>query len=152
MGDIPDTDNMVSTIILSPSPGENLKPNTTFDVSVQLVGLHAGSFTNADATYYSAPQALVGGRITGHTHITIQNLGDSISPTQPPDPDTFAFFKGINDAGNGDGLLQATVTGGLEAGHYRVCTMASASNHQPVLMPIAQSVSPPLSSHPSTLR
>ncbi len=48
------------------------------------------------------------------------------------------FFKGINDAGNGKGLLQATVAGGLPAGNYRVCTLTSSSNHQPVIMPVAQ--------------
>lgn len=47
-------------------------------------------------------------------------------------------FQGINDAGNGRGLLSVAVTAGLPAGFYRVCTMNSASNHQPVLMPIAQ--------------
>lgn len=47
-------------------------------------------------------------------------------------------FQGINDAGNGNGLLSVAVTAGLPAGFYRVCTMNSASNHQPVLMPIAQ--------------
>lgn len=45
--------------------------------------------------------------------------------------------KGINDDGNGQGLLSATVTDGLPAGTYRVCTMNSASNHQPVLMPVS---------------
>ena len=45
---------------------------------------------------------------------------------------------GVNDAGNGNGLLKATVTGGLPAGNYRVCTMTGTSNHQPPLMPIAQ--------------
>jgi transcription initiation factor TFIID subunit 15 len=54
------------------------------------------------------------------------------------DATTFAFFKGINNAGDGNGLLSATVPGGLAAGNYRVCTMGSSSNHQPVLMPVAQ--------------
>jgi hypothetical protein len=48
------------------------------------------------------------------------------------------FFKGINDAGNGKSLLSADVTGGLPAGNYRVCSMSSSVNHQPVLMPVAQ--------------
>jgi hypothetical protein len=61
----------------------------------------------------------------------------SLNPSTPPDPTTFAFFKGIDDAGNGNGLLQAAVTGGLAAGTYRVCTMSSSSNHQPVLMPVS---------------
>jgi len=37
-----------------------------------------------------------------------------------------------------NGQLSVTVTGGLPAGLYRVCTMASAANHQSVLMPVAQ--------------
>jgi hypothetical protein len=139
MGKIPSTQNMISGIITSPKPGENIAANKDFTVSVQTKGLTAGSFTNAAATYYSAPQDLAGnGQIIGHTHLTVQDLGNSLAPTTAPDPAAFVFFKGVNDAGNGNGLLSATVTGGLPAGNYRVCSMTSASNHQPVLMPVAQ--------------
>lgn len=89
------------------------------------------------STYYAAPQFLQGGKIVGHTHVTVQKL-ESLNPTSPPDPAVFEFFKGINDVGDGNGNLQATVANGLPAGFYRVCTMSSASNHQPVLMPVAQ--------------
>jgi hypothetical protein len=34
----------------------------------------------------------------------VQDIGD-LQATTPPDPPTFAFFKGIDDAGNGQGLL-----------------------------------------------
>lgn len=81
MGDIPSTSNMVSSIITSPAPGENLEANADFTVQVQTQGLAAGSFTNPDTTYYAAPQALSGGEIVGHTHVTIQTLGNSLSPT-----------------------------------------------------------------------
>jgi hypothetical protein len=139
MGKIPSTANMISAIIVSPKPAENIAASQTFTISVQMKGLTAGSFTNAAATYYSAPQDLAGnGQVIGHTHVTVQDLGNSLEPTSPPDPVQFAFFKGINDAGNGNGLLSATVTGGLPAGNYRVCSMTSSSNHQPVLMPVAQ--------------
>ncbi|RDW77628.1 hypothetical protein BP6252_05681 [Coleophoma cylindrospora] len=138
MGKIPSSSNMISSIITNPGNNANIAANTDFDITVQTRGLAAGSFTNAQATYYSAPQDLNGkGQVIGHTHVTVQSLG-SLTTTTPPDPKTFAFFKGINDAGNGNGLLKATVTGGLPAGNYRVCTMTSASNHQPVLMPVAQ--------------
>ncbi|KAL1986382.1 hypothetical protein VTN96DRAFT_6461 [Rasamsonia emersonii] len=138
MGDIPSTENMISTVILNPQTGQDLPANQDFNVTLQVNGLQAGSFTNANTTYYAAPQALNSkGQIIGHTHVTIQNIG-SLNPSTPPDPTTFAFFKGINDAGDGNGGLSAAVTGGLPAGVYRVCTMTSASNHQPVLMPIAQ--------------
>lgn len=103
-----------------------------------MINFVAGSFTNAQLTYYSAPQALQGGKIVGHTHVTVQDMGPNLNPKQPLDATKFVFFKGINDAGNGNGLLSAKVPGGLPAGNYRVCTMASASNHQLVLMPVAQ--------------
>lgn len=138
MGDVPAQANMVSTIITSPKPGEDLKEGTTFNVVLQTSGLEAGSFTNPDVTYYAAPQELKNGRIIGHTHVTIQSLGSSITPNKAPNPATFAFFKGVNDVGNDQGLLTAVVKGGLPAGNYRVCTLSSASNHQPVLMPVAQ--------------
>lgn len=142
MGQIPSKQNMVSSIITFPQTGSQIASDTDFAVTVQVSGLVAGSFTDADATYYAAPQFLQGGKIVGHTHVTIQDLGKSLNPTTTPDPTQFAFFKGINDAGNGNGLLTANVTGGLPAGNYRVCTMASASNHQPVLMPVAQRGTP----------
>ncbi len=140
MGKIPSTNNMISAIITSPTPGQNIAAaNKDFTISVQMTGLTAGSFTNAAATYYSAPQNLAAnGQVIGHTHVTVQDLGKSLSPSTPPDPQQFVFFKGINDAGNGKGLLSAKITGGLPAGNYRVCSMTSASNHQPVLMPVAQ--------------
>ena len=136
MGDIPSSNNMISTIITSPQPGQDLAANQAFTVDLQVQNLVAGSFTNADTTYYAAPQALSNGNIVGHTHVTIQSLGNDLNTQTPPDPSTFAFFKGINDAGNGNGGLNASVASGLPAGFYRVCTLTSASNHQPVLMPV----------------
>jgi hypothetical protein len=53
------------------------------------------------------------------------------------DPNTFAFFKGLNDAAVG-GILSAEVTGGLAAGAYRVGSINTAANHQPCLGPKAQ--------------
>jgi hypothetical protein len=139
MGKIPAKTNMISSIIIFPAPGDVLDPLTTFDFSVQTRGLSAGAFTNAQLTYYSAPQDLdQSGQIIGHTHVTCQDLGNSLTPNVPPNPETFVFFKGINDRGNGNGLLSATVTGGLPEGFYRCCTMTSAANHQPALMPVAQ--------------
>lgn len=139
MGDIPATANMVSTVIVSPKTLDNIAALTTFNVSVNIANMALGSFTNATSTYYTAPQQLDGqGRIIGHTHITVQDVGADINPVTPLDGEKFVFFKGINDAGNGKGLLTTAVTGGLPAGNYRVCSMAGASNHQPVLMAVAQ--------------
>lgn len=139
MGDIPASSNMVSTVITSPVPGNEPQANEDFDVTVKIANMQLGTFTNPDSTYYSAPQQLSSnGDVIGHTHVVIQDLGNSLTPAQPLDAEQFAFFKGINDAGDGQGTLTATVTGGLPDGNYRVCTMAGASNHQVVLMPVAQ--------------
>lgn len=144
MGDIPAKAKMVSaTIIFPETGGASVAADTTFNITVQTANLEAGSFTNADKTYYAGPQFLGNsGGIVGHAHVTVQDMGSSLNPKKALDATAFAFFKGINDAGNGQGLLTATVTDGLPAGNYRVCTMNSASNHQPVLMPVAQRGTP----------
>lgn len=139
MGKIPSTSKMVSSVLINPQHNDNIQANKDFNIQVQVANFAPGTFTNAANTYYSAPQDLDGqGQIIGHTHVTVQDMGNSLNPTQPLDATKFVFFKGINDAGNNKGLLSATVTGGLPAGNYRVCTMFSAANHQPVLMPVAQ--------------
>ncbi|KAF1361632.1 hypothetical protein EJ07DRAFT_110185 [Lizonia empirigonia] len=138
MGEIPAANRMVSAVFTSPQNGDVVQPNTAMKFSVQVANLQAGTFTNPDNTYYAAPQALQGGQVVGHTHITVQDLGGNANPTQPLDAETFAFFKGINDNGNGQGLLSADLADGLPEGFYRACSMTSSSNHQPVLMPVAQ--------------
>ncbi|KAF2101461.1 hypothetical protein NA57DRAFT_14540, partial [Rhizodiscina lignyota] len=138
MGKMPAFSKMTSTIIISPQAGEDMPANQAFDISVRVANLQPGTFTNPSNTYYSAPQDLNGqGIVIGHTHITVQDMGGSMNPAQPLDAGTFAFFKGINNAGDGQGTLSATVTGGLGPGFYRVCTITAAGNHQPVLMPVA---------------
>ncbi|KAF7952336.1 uncharacterized protein EAE97_001833 [Botrytis byssoidea] len=140
MGQIPAKNKMMSSIITFPLAGSaTIKSDTTFNITVQMSNITPGSFSNADSTYFSAPQQLdSSGIVIGHTHVTVQDMGSSLNPTETLDPTQFAFFKGINDAGNGQGLLSATVNGGLPAGNYRVCTMASSTNHQPAIMPVAQ--------------
>lgn len=83
MGDLPAAGQMVSTIIISPQSGQNIAANTQFNVVLQVANLEAGSFTNPDNTYYSAPQTLKNGKVVGHTHVTIQDLGGSLAPTRP---------------------------------------------------------------------
>jgi len=144
MGDIPAKNKMISAAFVFPKNNDNITldsdpNNNDMNFQVQITNLAAGSFTNPDDTYYAAPQALNDdGIIIGHTHLVVQDLLGDPQTTTPPDPTVFAFFKGVNDDGNGQGLLSATLTGGLAPGAYRICSMTSASNHQPVLMPVAQ--------------
>ncbi|KAK4142405.1 uncharacterized protein C8A04DRAFT_13287 [Dichotomopilus funicola] len=138
MGRLPATTNMISSIITFPQPGDQLPPNTSFNVTIQTSHLRAGFFANPVSNYYTAPQDLdENGDVIGHCHVTIQNIG-SFTTLVAPDPTVFAYFKGIDDVGDGKGGLTAEISGGLPVGVYRVCTMVAAMNHQPVMMPVAQ--------------
>ncbi|KAI0476186.1 hypothetical protein GGR56DRAFT_458962 [Xylariaceae sp. FL0804] len=139
MGNIPSQNTMVSTVITNPQNGATLQSDQTFNIELAVSNLQAGVFTNAKDSYYSAPQDLNDqGQIIGHAHVVAQETGGSQNPTTPLDATQFAFFKGIDTAANDQGVLSAEVLGGLPAGNYRVCSMASAANHQPVVMPVAQ--------------
>ncbi|KAL4990975.1 hypothetical protein BDW68DRAFT_174419 [Aspergillus falconensis] len=143
MGDIPSDKNMVSTIITFPLPGQLLLAHTPFVIEFRTSNLNAGSVTNPNSTLYSAPQALQDGNVVGHVHVTIQSLFDYRNDKLenygvPPDPAKFVFFKTV--FGEGDALngFSVNVSEGLPVGFYRVCTMAAASNHQPVVMPVVE--------------
>ena len=73
MGDIPSVNNMVTSLITSPvgdvwtfvlriadaqANGAKIKANSDIDVAIAQTGLDSGSFTDAQATYYSGPQQL----------------------------------------------------------------------------------------------
>ena len=92
---------------------------------------------NAQANYYSAPQQLDAEQvIIGHSHFVIEAL-QSMTQTTPLDNTKFAFFQGVNSAAV-DGKLNVTVSGGLPKGAYRLASINSAMNHQPVLVAEAQ--------------
>lgn len=138
MGDIPAVDKMPTSLIMSPKHNDVVQAGTDFDVVVSVRNIQAGNFTNAQRTYYTVPQFLNGqGNVVGHVHITCEDLGGSFNPTAALDAQQFAFFKGVRDAQDANGLLRATVTGGLTAGFYRCCTLTSAANHQLVVQPVA---------------
>lgn len=71
MGDIPAFAKMVTTIITNPSPGQDIQPDTDFDIKLQVNSLEAGKFVNPTVAYYSAPQAVnQDGNIIGHVHVS----------------------------------------------------------------------------------
>ena len=63
-------------------------------------------------------------------------MGDFADPN-PLDPLQFAFFKGLNDAANGN-ILSADVTNGLAPGNYRMASIHSSANHAPAIAAVAQ--------------
>ena len=68
--------------------------------------------------------------------MVIQSI-PSLESTEPLDPELFAFFKGLNDKAQDD-TLSAEVPSGLPAGFYRMCSINSSTDHQPVLVAVAQ--------------
>lgn len=137
IGAIPSVDNMPSSKFSFPKNFGTLKANTPFTVEMQIKNMQTGFFVNAQQNYFAAPQQLnAQGQIQGHSHVVIEQL-TSLDQTTPTDPKKFAFFKGLNAAAVG-GKLTADVTNGLPAGFYKLSSINTSSNHQPVIAPVAQ--------------
>jgi hypothetical protein len=139
MGIIAASTNMPSCKFVFPANGDtSLQPFQQFTVKLAIKHLTAGNFVNAQASYFAAPQTVDGnGDIIGHSHVVIEAI-DALNSTTPTDPTKFAFFKGIDTGADANGQLTVNVAAGLPAGVYKMSTINSASNHQPVLVAIAQ--------------
>lgn len=138
MGVIPSVRNMPSSKFVFPPNGATVPANQKFTIKMAIKNLETGNFVNANQNYFSAPQQLNSqGVIQGHSHVVIEAL-ESLGQTTPTDPSVFAFFKGLNGKADGQGILTADVDKGLPAGFYKLSSINAASNHQPVLVPIAQ--------------
>ena len=137
MGAIPAKTQMPSSKFVFPPNGGIVAANTLFTIKLAIKNLETGNFVNPDQNYFSAPQQLNSqGIIRGHSHVVIEKL-DSLAQTTPSDPTVFAFFKGLNDVAQ-DGILTTDVDDGLPAGFYKLSSSNTATNHQPVLVPVAQ--------------
>ena len=129
---------MPASKFVNPPNMGNIAANQAFTVTMAIKNLETGHFTNPDSTFHMAPQQINdAGLIKGHSHVTIEQL-TSLSDTTPLDPTKFVFFKGLNAAADANGILTAEVPGGLPAGSYRLASINSAANHQPVLVAVAQ--------------
>ncbi|WVF65978.1 hypothetical protein IAT40_000716 [Kwoniella sp. CBS 6097] len=137
IGQIPSTQNMISTTFVSPKNFDTIPAGQTFTIGLQTRGMTMGSFVNAQKNYYAAPQQVdSSGKVVGHAHVVIQEM-EAIDSPALLDPNTFTFFKGL-DLGDVNGLSTIDVQGGVPAGAYRLCTIMSSSNHASVIMPVAQ--------------
>lgn len=139
MGRIAGIDRMPSCKFTSPENGGNdVKSFSKFTIAMAIRNLQTGNFVNPATNYYAAPaQTNDQGIIIGHSHVTIEVLPD-LKTKAALDPNVFAFFKGLNAVANQDGVLSADVEKGLPVGDYRLCSINSAANHQPVLVAVAQ--------------
>lgn len=137
MGVIASTSNMPSSKFKSPTNMQTIQANKSFTIQMNVKNLATGNFVNAAANYFSAPQSVDdSGNIIGHSHVVIESI-NGIDDTTPTDPTKFAFFKGLNEKAT-KGVLSVEVTDGLPAGTYRLASINSAANHQPVLVAVAQ--------------
>jgi len=135
MGLIPSTANMPSAKFVFPTNFATIQANTNFTVQMAVSNLNTGNFVNAQQNYFAAPQQLdAQGQIIAHSHVVIEQI-TSFQQTTPTDPTKFAFFKGLNAAAV-NGILTATAN--LPVGVYKISSINTAANHQPVLVPIAQ--------------
>jgi hypothetical protein len=137
IGVIPSTDNMPSSKFTFPPNFGTIKAGQTFTIAMAIKNMQTGFFVNAQANYFAAPQQLnSNGQIKGHSHVVVEQLS-ALDQTTPTDPKKFTFFKGLNAAAQG-GKLTADVPSGLQPGFYKLSSINTASNHQPVIVPVAQ--------------
>ncbi|TFL06296.1 hypothetical protein BDV98DRAFT_540387 [Pterulicium gracile] len=138
IGMIPSVTNMPASKFANPKNGDVINGvKQPFTIVMNIARMQTGSFVNAQQNYFAAPQQLNDqGQIIGHSHVVIELL-ESLESTQVPDPNVFAFFKGVNTPAQG-GQLTAEVNEGLDAGAYRLCSINAAANHQPIIVPVAQ--------------
>jgi hypothetical protein len=128
---------MPSSKFTFPTNGATIASNQAFTISMAVSNFETGNFVNAAENYFAAPQQLNDqGQIKGHSHVVVELL-TALDQTTPTDPNVFAFFKGLNAAAE-NGILTASVDKGLPAGVYKLSSINTAANHQPVLVPIAQ--------------
>ena len=128
---------MVSTLITAPANGAALDGSQDIIVKLENANILTGFFSDPNSQYYLFPQNLdpVTGLIRGHQHVTVQLLASTVVA---PNPQSFEFFKGINDAAV-DGSLSVVIPAGtLRSGLHRICTISGSESHQPVVMPVAQ--------------
>jgi hypothetical protein len=139
MGRIISFDVAPSSKFLFPKNTESsIQPNQAFTIQMKVNNMVLGNFVNAQSNYYAAPQQVNGeGKVIGHTHVVVEPI-PSFDVTEPLEPLNFAFFKGVNGAADADGIVTVSVDKGLAAGFYRLCSINTAANHQPVLLSNAQ--------------
>ncbi|EQL03365.1 ribosomal protein s17 [Ophiocordyceps sinensis CO18] len=138
MGMIPTAERMVSAIITSPQNGQRIPAGQNITIAARVTNLDTGKFTNPKTTYYTAPQKLNDqGIIIGHLHFTCQDIGPDLNPQQAPNANKMVVFKDVLTQADATGLASAEIGDNeLPPGNYRCCTIVSAANHQPVLMPL----------------
>ncbi|KAJ6532739.1 hypothetical protein DFH09DRAFT_133325 [Mycena vulgaris] len=154
IGLIPKSENMPSAKFVNPPNLSTVPANQNLTIVMNIGNLEAGNFVNAETSYFAAPQQLnKDGLIIGHSHVVVTVVPitsttpsntivkieplTSLTQTTITNPLKFLVFQGIN-APAVDGAVSLTINKGVPAGFYRLCSINTAANHQPVIVPIAQ--------------
>jgi len=128
IGDIPNVNQMVSTLITSPQNGQVIPAGQGFNVEFNTRNLEAGVV----GEFAKDPQTLANGIVRGHLAVMIQNMGDD---SQPSPTNEQLFFTTVAEAGN---QFVVPVPGLQAAQVVRVCVEPRSESFIPVVMPIAQ--------------
>ncbi|KAJ8453679.1 hypothetical protein ONZ45_g19613 [Pleurotus djamor] len=138
MGILPAAELTPSSKFANPRNGDNIPAGQTFNISLSIRNFQAGALANLDRSFLAAPQQVNSqGLVLGYAKVVIEAL-DGFNQTNATDPTKFAFFQHMNGLLREEGMLTTDVTGGLPDGYYRLSSMLSASNSQPVLSTISQ--------------
>lgn len=144
MGRIIAKNKMPSSKFTFPYNGAVVEEGKAFNVTMAVRNFQTGIFANAATNYLGAPQTVNDqGLVMGHSHLVIEAVGDYTSK-DPLNPEEFTFFKGMNRPPTGEGVeqgggvLSAEVPDGLPVGVYRLTSINTAVNHQPLLVSVAQ--------------
>ncbi|KAF9491932.1 hypothetical protein BDN71DRAFT_1592014 [Pleurotus eryngii] len=134
MGVLPAGTKTPSSKFTFPNNGDNLPAQTSFTISLAVLNFQTGSLANPQKSFLAAPQQVnAQGLIIGHAKVVIEVL-TGFDQTTPTDPTKFTFFHHISSQAIG-GILTADVSKGLPDGYYRLTSILSATNSQPVLLP-----------------
>ncbi|POW21289.1 hypothetical protein PSHT_02574 [Puccinia striiformis] len=138
MGMVPDKKHMPSCKFISPRNLDKVKVNESLTIKLKVRNIVLGVFTNPKNTYLAGPVQLDPDTLSvlGHTHIVVQPI-DALNSVEVIDPTKFFFFKGIDNAAVDD-VVSVTVDCGLPAGVYKISTVTTAANHQPISSAVAQ--------------
>ncbi|KAJ7766621.1 hypothetical protein B0H16DRAFT_1522018 [Mycena metata] len=137
MGAIPASTRMPSSKFTYPRNGDILSPNSPMVVGLAVTNLATGNFANEEVTYMTAPQQLdSSGQILGHPFIVVEAVTSLSSATTVLNPILFTFFKGITGVADSTGVLTTIIDSGFPVGHYRLSSIVTTTNGQPVLLPV----------------
>lgn len=141
MGVILGTDRLPAAKFIEPRNLGVVKANQNFTISLKIKNLSTGFFVNPQTKYFGAPSDTNNdGFLLAHSHVAVDKIS-SIDSVDVGDALNFAFFKGLNGKADENGVLSTVVAGGLDVGDYRVCSINTAANHQPILGSVAQHAS-----------